>query len=194
MQHLDKDYWQKLYESEQTGWDIGSVSTPIKQYFDQVTDKTLNILIPGGGNSYETEYLYQQGFHNVYLMDWAHAPLQNFKKRNPSFPDAQLLQEDFFLHKGKYDIVVEQTFFCAIDINLRQAYAKQVAQLLKKEGRLIGLLFGRVFEKEGPPFGGTMEEYKEYFAPYFDFHTFEACYNSIKPRMGAELFVNLRVK
>lgn len=30
---------------------------PLKVYFDQLTNKDLKILIPGGGNSHEAEYL-----------------------------------------------------------------------------------------------------------------------------------------
>ncbi|MDH5647012.1 MAG: TPMT family class I SAM-dependent methyltransferase, partial [Candidatus Heimdallarchaeota archaeon] len=57
--------WNKRYADKQTGWDIGSISTPLKQYFDQLTDTSLRLLIPGAGNSYEAEYLYSKGFQNV---------------------------------------------------------------------------------------------------------------------------------
>ena len=41
---------------KETGWDIGYVSTPIKEYFNQVKNKELKILIPGGGNSYKLNF------------------------------------------------------------------------------------------------------------------------------------------
>jgi methyl halide transferase len=59
---------------------------------------------------------------------------------------------------------------------------------------LMGLLFDTTFEKAGPPFGGSREEYRLYFAPYFDFLHFETATNSIPPRQGKELFMELRVK
>ena len=34
-----KEYWSQRYKDAQTGWDIGSPSTPIKEYIDQLTDK-----------------------------------------------------------------------------------------------------------------------------------------------------------
>ncbi|MCB0465166.1 MAG: SAM-dependent methyltransferase, partial [Aequorivita sp.] len=58
-------FWNHKYLSGETGWDIGYVSTPIKEYIDQLSDKNLKILIPGGGNSYEAEYLFESGFNNV---------------------------------------------------------------------------------------------------------------------------------
>jgi hypothetical protein len=63
--------------------------------------------------------------------------------------------------------------------------------LLKPKGKLVGVLFNTVFEKDGPPFSGTREEYIKYFTPYFNFNKFETCYNSIQPREGKELFINL---
>jgi hypothetical protein len=55
---FDKSYWEEKFIKNETGWDIGYVSTPLKEYFDQLTNKDLKILIPGSGNGYEAEYLF----------------------------------------------------------------------------------------------------------------------------------------
>lgn len=49
---LDQEYWDKQYTSDATGWDLGTVSPPIKEYIDTLKEKNSNILIPGCGNSY----------------------------------------------------------------------------------------------------------------------------------------------
>lgn len=188
---LSKDYWDNRYSTNDTGWDIGYISTPLKHYIDQLEDKSIRILIPGGGNAYEAEYLWQQGFKNTFLLDISPLPLDNFSKRVPSFPKTHLLCEDFFQHKAQYDLVLEQTFFCAIDPSLRSSYAKQMHDLLKTGGKLVGLLFDDKLNNDKPPFGGTKEEYIGYFKPYFDLRVFETAYNSITPRMGRELFIIL---
>ena len=36
MNILDKDYWQQRYENGDIGWDVGSVTTPIKEYIDHL--------------------------------------------------------------------------------------------------------------------------------------------------------------
>lgn len=159
-----------------------------------MTNKHLSILIPGGGNGYEAEYLFEKGFKNVYLLDWSQPPLTAFAERNVAFPPTQLICEDFFLHNGLYDLIIEQTFFCAISPALRAAYAQKMHQLLAPGGKLIGLLFDTIFEKEGPPFGGSAAAYRPYFEPYFHFRHFETCYNSIPPRAGKELFIELERK
>ena len=81
---LNKEFWESRWEFEQTGWDIGFISTPLKKYFDQLTNKELKILIPGGGNSYEAEYLHNLGFKNVYVVDISATALANFQKRAQS--------------------------------------------------------------------------------------------------------------
>lgn len=182
-------FWNDKYKAGATGWDIGHISTPLKVYFDQVTNKDLKILIPGGGNSYEAEYLHNQGFKNVFVADISKVPLQNLQMRLPDFPKEHLLHSDFFDLKGKYDLIVEQTFFCAIDPSLRTQYVLKSNQLLKENGKLIGLLFNIPLNTDGPPFGGSKEEYQAYFEPYFKIETMETAYNSITQRAGNELFV-----
>lgn len=191
---LNSEYWNTRYIENDFGWDAGDITTPLKTYFDQLKDKSLKILIPGAGNSYEAEYLFNSGYKNIFVLDFAEAPLKNIKERCKDFPSEQLIQNDFFKHAGQYDLIIEQTFFCAIDPKLRADYAKHMHSLLKPKGKLVGLLFDTVFEKEGPPFSGSKEEYVKYFSPYFDFNIFDKCYNSIKPREGRELFINFTKK
>lgn len=188
----EQRYWTKRYHDQSTGWDIGYPSTPLKEYVNQLNDTNISILIPGAGNAYEAEYLWKQGFINIYVLDISEVPLQAFKKRNPDFPSSQLILGDFFKHQGQYDIILEQTFFCSLvptDSN-RNAYAKQMADLLKPNGKLVGVWFDipltRDLEKR--PFGGDKRLYLKYLSPYFRTKTFEPCYNSISPRQGKELF------
>lgn len=185
---LDKEYWSNRYSNKDTGWDIGYVSTPLKEYFDSLENKDLKILIPGGGNAYEAEYLFNNGFKNVYLLDISEAPLKAFKERVPLFPDAHILCEDFFDHKTKYDLIVEQTFFCALVPTLRKAYVKKMHELLIENGRLTGLLFNIPLNTDKPPFGGSETEYRILFNEYFDLQKMETAKNSIEPRQGNELF------
>ena len=185
---FDKTYWESKYSDEATGWDIGYASTPLVDYFKQLTNKTLKILIPGGGNCYEAEYLFEHGFENIFVIDIAEQPLKNLKTRFPNFPDSHLIQNDFFNHSEKYDLIVEQTFFCALDPFLRQKYADKIEDLLSEKGKLAGLLFDFELTDVGPPFGGSEAEYLKLFSEKFNINKLERCYNSIKPRSGRELF------
>ena len=189
--NLNSNYWQTRYENAETGWDLGTVSPPLQAYADQLSGQNLKILIPGAGNAYEAEYFHRKGFAQVYVADFAGAPLNALKQRVPDFPADHLLHQNFFEINDKFDLILEQTFFCAIDPAFRPAYAKKCFELLNPGGKLVGLLFNTVFENPGPPFGGSAEEYRTYFEPYFHFRTFETATNSVKPREGRELFMIL---
>ena len=191
---LNEQYWTERYKTGTDGWDIGHVSTPIKEYVDQLEDRSIKILIPGAGNSHEAEYIFNQGFKNLYVCDLSIPPLANLKFRIPDFPADQLIHGNFFDLDDQFDLVIEQTFFCALDPSLRQQYVTQMSKVIKPKGRLVGLMFGKVFERDGPPFGGLMEEYKPLFTEKFDIKVMAPCSNSITSRMGTELFINMSPK
>ncbi len=188
---LTETFWDNRYKTKVTGWDLGKISTPLKTYFNQLTDKNLKILIPGGGNSYEAEYLNKKGFKNVYVVDLSKTALKNVKKRVPSFPESHLVHNDFFKLSMVFDLIIEQTFFCALHPSLRSDYAKKMAELLTKNGKLVGLFFNVPLYQDHPPFGGNKNEYLGYFKPYFNIEIMDKCYNSNKSREGEELFVKL---
>ena len=47
---LDQRYWNDRYLNNTAKWDLGQISTPIKEYVDGITKKNVKILIPGEGN------------------------------------------------------------------------------------------------------------------------------------------------
>lgn len=187
----EEAFWTERYNENKTGWDIGYPSTPLKEYIDQLENKFLKILIPGAGNAYEAEYLFARGFKNVFVLDISQYPLNALKNRVPSFPEQNLLHDNFFEHEGQYDLIIEQTFFCSFEPNKknRSDYAKKMSELVSPNGKLVGLWFCHPLDENGNrPFGGSKEEYLDYLNPYFTTKTFEPSYNSIKPREGNELF------
>ncbi|QXP73953.1 SAM-dependent methyltransferase [Tenacibaculum sp. AHE15PA] len=191
---LSANFWGNKYKSNKIGWDLGAISPPLKAYFDQLENKELKILIPGGGNSYEAEYLFKNGFKNVSVVDISKEPLDNLKKRVPKFPSSQLINANFFDVNFTFDLIIEQTFFCAIDPILRVKYTLKMNDLLNENGKLVGLLFDAKLNEDHPPFGGNKQEYLSYFKPYFKITKMESCYNSYHNRKGMELFVMLHKK
>ena len=188
---FDETYWNTRYSTNNTGWDIGYISTPLKTYFDQLTDLTIRILIPGAGNSYEAEYLHSMGFKNVTVLDISNRAIESFRSRVSSFPKKHIICQDFFTYEGTFDLIIEQTFFCALDPSLRKAYVQKMNALLRPGGTLVGVLFNVPLTENGPPFGGSLEEYQVLFSKHFTIAILEEAYNSIPPRQGKELFVKL---
>ena len=188
---LSATSWDNRYKTNDIGWDLGEVSPPLKAYFDQLEDKNFKILIPGAGNAYEAEYLFNNGFTNVFVVDLSKTALENLKKRVPNFPENQLLHQNFFDIENKFNLIIEQTFFCALDPNLRPDYALKMNELLVEKGKLVGLLFDAPLYKNRPPFGGSKQEYIGYFKSFFKLDIFEKCYNSVSSRKEKELFIKL---
>ncbi|MBX7043780.1 MAG: methyltransferase domain-containing protein [Ignavibacteria bacterium] len=194
MKDLNADFWNNRYESGETGWDIGRVSPAISEYIDQLENTGLRILIPGCGNSYEAEYLADKGFSSITLIDISDKLTESLRRKFETRQFVNVITQDFFEHDGQYDIIIEQTFFCALHPTKRNDYAEKMRDLLSEEGKLVGVLFDKGFEKEGPPFGGSADEYRKIFESHFDVKVIDRCYNSIPPRSGGEVFIILRKK
>ena len=190
---LDQEFWNNLYISQDTGWDLGQVSPPIKEYIDTLKNKNISILIPGCGNSHEAEYLLNQGFTDITVIDIAPILVESLQKKFKSNPNIKIILGDFFEHQGKYDLILEQTFFCALLPSMRQKYVLKMQQILSENGKLVGLLFNKTFEG-GPHFAGSQAEYEKLFKNNFDFLKMKLCQNSIKPRANSELFIEFQKK
>ncbi len=189
-EHLSADYWNDRYRKKQTGWDIGAISTPLKAYFDQLTDTSLRILIPGGGNSHEALYLAEKGFRYITIVDISDVVTQQLAEKvsRPGYSSIKILNMDFFALEGEFDLIIEQTFFCALFPAIRNQYVDKMFSLLVSSGKLVGLLFNREFE-DNPPYGGNLSAYRQLFNKHFRIEILEPCYNSIPSRLGTELFL-----
>ena len=185
---LNQDFWDNQYATQQTGWDIGGVSPPLKLIIDQIEDKDLAILIPGCGNAYEAQYLVDQGFTNVTLIDISPTLVNQLQQQFAGNEGIKVICEDFFEHQGQYDLILDQTFFCALEPQLRTAYVKHMSELLKPNGLLRGVLFNRTFDREGPPFGGNTAQYYSLFSTHLN-PIFIHCDESIEGRQGHEVYV-----
>ena len=148
----------------------------------------------------KAEYLLQKGFRNITLIDISNVLIDKLKLKFET-SEIKLIRSDFFEHTGRYDLIIEQTFFCALDPKSRKMYAEKVKTLLDKKGKLAGVLFYNndpenelSKENDGPPFISSLKEYKKVFNENFNIIKMEECYNSISPRMGKELFINLKLK
>lgn len=189
------DFWETRWQTGQTGWDLGAASPPLIRYADQipVARRSLRVLIPGCGNGYEAIHLLENGFTNLTMLDIAPTAIARMRERlDNQVPDweahLRLVNGNFFELSGPFDLILEQTFFCALDPSLRLAYAQKMHELLSPGGKLAGVLFDKDFVG-GPPFGGHANEYRLLFEPLFRIKTMAPCYNSIAPRAGAEVFV-----
>lgn len=188
---LDQKFWDSHYRNHHMPWDLGVLSPSIKAYIDSLQDKGIRILIPGCGNAYEAQYLIDQGFCDITLIDISPLLVEKLKNKYEGQSNISIIHGDFFEHQSLYDLILEQTFFCALPPRLRHKYVLKMQMLLAEGGIIAGVLFNRSFE-EGPPFGGSKKEYEELFGTSFEILKIENCQNSTAKRMGSELFIEFR--
>ncbi|MGV7222326.1 MAG: methyltransferase domain-containing protein [Nitrospinales bacterium] len=188
----DEYDWQGLYEANDMRWDLGEVAPPFKKLLEAGKLPVGKVLIPGCGRGHEVMYLAQNGF-DVTGVDFAEGATsyleKSLKERNLK---GRVVHQNFFTlddrHTGVYDLVLEQTFFCAINPSLRPDYCQTVGRLLKPGGKLIGLFYN-TGEEGGPPYNTTREEIESTFSKTFTILALEKTTLSIEKRMGKEWLV-----
>lgn len=183
---LGQEYWDNQWKTSQIGWDIGSPSPQLVQFIDEIENKACRILIPGCGSAYEAKYLVDQGFQDITLIDISPKACELLREKFNAYPQVQVICQDFFDLDERYDIILEQTFFCALPKNHRVRYVWKMNELLNQNGKLRGLLFNREFD-QSPPFGGSQAEYEKLFSNIFHVESMVVSSLSIEPRAGSEL-------
>lgn len=185
---LTEEYWEQRHASGDTPWDIGGPSPALRTFYNTIEDRSVRVLIPGAGHVHEAQSLLELGFIDITVCDISATAIKHLQGLLPSDGRVSFYTGDFFAMEGQFDIIVEQTFFCALDPSYREAYVSKMADLLSENGLLAGLLFATQFAKEGPPFGGSMEEYRDLFACKLHIWKMEMCSDSIPQRLGNEVF------
>jgi len=167
------------------------VLPPIKEYINQITNQGIKILVIGTENTFTADYLFRKGFTNTHYLNNDSSSIKDFIKRLPHFPSEQLFCENFFLHSGKYDLILEQTFFSSLPRSQRYNYVKKVHELLSEKGKLVGVLFNPEFNTQDALSDAIRNEYCLLFKNCFNFMCFEEVYNSLKSEAVSEIFIIL---
>jgi methyl halide transferase len=196
----NKEFWENLYQTKITPWDLGKAAPPFKSFLDSahsVAPGTVAVL--GCGAGYECLLFAAKGF-TVTGIDFAPAAIsatkEKFERANIFQTTGFVVQSDIFAldHlKEKFQYVVEHTCFCAIQPARRPDYARTVHNLLKIGGQLIGLWW-LLDKRGGPPFAVDRSEIFELFSDFRVDLSYEPI-DSVPDRQGKELFTLMtRVK
>ncbi len=195
----DVQWWEALYQSKRTPWDLGKAPPPLQTYLKSpYAVPPGKVAVVGSGNGHDCMLFAKHNFE-VTGIDFAPTAIKNthkkFEEAGISGTKGFLLGRDVFdIHEydGYYDYVLENCFFNAIDPSRRKTYVYTIADLLKKGGKLIALWW--LFEsKSGPPFGTHKDDIWKLFDPVFSIDYAYAPNDSIKERHGAE-FLTIMTK
>lgn len=98
---------------------------------------------------------------------------------------------------GRFDLIWDYTFYCAIDPSLRDDWAKKMHSLLAGEGRLVMLLFPVVPDAprdQGPPYPLDPAEITQALSTDFERLALEPIATSHPGRAGKEWLAVFRAR
>ena len=197
----EKEYsqedWQGHYDSNDMGWDLGEVAPPFVKLWQEEKLPVGKVLVPGCGRGYEVVFLAENGFE-VTAIDFSEGAITHLenalKERNLK---GRVLHQDFFSmddsHDGVYDLVLEQTFFCAIAPRQRQDYVLNVARILKPGGMLVGLFY-HTDKEGGPPYNTIRQDIESNFSKNFEIQQLDKTSLSVEQRKDKEWLGILKKK
>ncbi len=182
--------WERRYQEGSTRWDLGQAAPGLRALLasDQAPAAG-RAMVLGAGRGHDALLLARHGFL-VTAVDFAPSAIRAIAEQATAANlSITLLERDIFdlvpAWAGQFDYVIEHTCFCAIDPNLRPAYAKLAADLLVPGGELLAIFFTHS-RGGGPPFGVTPHELQDIFSPYFAVDSLHPVTNSIPTRQGEE--------
>jgi len=193
----DASYWQAIYESGTTGWDLGREAPAWSKLLSMHDIGRGRLVMLGCGRGHDAVWFAQQGF-DVTAVDFAKSAVEATRE-NAARRGVQLtgLEADLFhlssAEQGTFDVLVEHTCFCAIEPSRRREFARVAAELVKPGGHIVGLLFWQT-PPGGPPFATSPDEVRALFGDAFDILRIEDNPVSVERRAGREGWVVLRRK
>lgn len=184
-------YWSNRYQTGETGWEMNEAAPAFKDMVPRLKLQKSRVLVLGCGSGNDAALFAEEG-HIVTAVDFSQEALDRAQKKYGHFENIKWVKADAFnLPKeffGAFDIVVEHTFYCAIDPTKRQELVQTWKKCLIDKGFLLGVFFV-MDHKKTPPYGGLEWELRERLKKDFHFVFWGRLRNSIQNRNGKELLV-----
>ncbi|KAL6971853.1 putative thiol methyltransferase 2 [Sarracenia purpurea var. burkii] len=190
--HSDSsDGWEKCWDQGLTPWDLGQ-PTPVMLHLHQTGALPKGrALVPGCGSGHDVVAIACPERY-VVGVDITDKAIMKAIELSSSLQNADyftFLKADFFTWNPTelFDLIFDYTFFCAIEPDMRSAWASQMQYLLKPDGELITLMFPISDHVGGPPYKVSIADYEEVLHP-MGFKAVSIVENdlAVGPRKGRE--------
>ena len=181
--------WEHHYKTNDLGWDLGRVAPPFARLWKERMVSPCKAIIPGCGRGHEAIFLAEHGFQ-ITAVDFAQGAVTSLKKSlEKKNLLGQVLCQDFFeldlCFNNKFDLMLENTFFCAIKPSMRQKYVLTAGRILRPGALFIGLFY-ETDKEGGPPFNTKKSDIEEYFSERFKVEILDKSLYSAEQRLGKE--------
>lgn len=184
--------WEALWQAKTTPWDAGQCNPAFAELISSGQLPEGRALVPGCGSGYDVFALASPTRLAVGLdiSETAVAKARELQRQMGVPEDrASFANKDFFQlpEDEKYNVVYDYTFFCAIPLSLRPAWAKKMGGIVAPGGELVTLMFPVDNYEGGPPFAVQPELFKSLLEPEgFKAISLEPVKNSFPARQGRE--------
>ncbi len=151
--------WSEHYAAGDTPWDLGA---PHPELSTRLQDGRLapphagaSALVPGAGRAHDALALARRGWRVTALdlvAELGSSVAPALERLEGTFIAGNALE---FQAKEPFDLIWDDTFFCAIEPSERVSWGRRAAELLRPGGRYAALVFpvGKPVEEGGPPHG-----------------------------------------
>ncbi|MFS4459218.1 class I SAM-dependent methyltransferase [Bdellovibrio sp. HCB2-146] len=191
----NETYWSKIYRTEpEPGWNLGAPAEALKDMLPRLKISRSRVLVLGCGDGHDAAFFAEAG-HVVTAVDISPLALERAKKLYGHYSNLTFVQADLFKlpreFDGAFDIVFEQTCYCAINPTRRQDLVKVWNRVLTRDGFLMGVFFA-MERRNGPPFGGSEWELRQRLKSAYHPVFWGRWQKSVPRRQGKEFFVYLK--
>lgn len=187
--------WEQRYREGRARWDLGGPAPAlVRAIQERPAPPALRVLVPGAGFGHDALAWARAG-HRVTSVDVAPSAVEGLRRmaaRAGLGVDARLA--DLFALPpawgSAFDLVWEQTCFCAIPVERRLDYVRALAEALVPGGTYLGLFWNHG-QPGGPPFDIAWPDVRGLFLGRFAEERVLAVPDSV-PGRSHETLVTLR--
>lgn len=184
-------FWTDIYKTGKMGWDLGEPATAFVDMVPRLKFPKSRILVLGSGYGHDAAYFAKLG-HIVTAVDFSQAALDGAQARYPDLTINWHKADVFELPRewaGQFDLIIEQTCYCAIEPARRNSLLRAWMHMLQPQGQLLGVFFSMEKRNGEPPYGGSEWEVRERLKKNFQFLFWGRWHKSPPNRAGKEFLV-----
>lgn len=189
-------FWSDIYKQNRAGWDLDQPAPALIDMLPRLKLPKSKILVLGCGYGHDAAFLAQHG-HIVTALDYSKEAIEGARQKYGHIGNLHFVELDLFKiphsWNESYDLIFEQTCYCAVAPSQRNDLVALWKRLLHSQGQLMGIFFANE-KREGPPFGGSEWEIRERLKNHFQFLFWGRWHTSVPSRHGKELFVYAQKK
>ena len=187
---MDRDFWQGLYASGDTRFDLGGPVPALLDWLAATAPAPGKAVVPGCGRGYDVNELARRGW-DALGVDLAPTAIRDARSGGAG----RFLEADFFtVPPEPCDLFFENTFYCAIAPSRRDEYARAAARWVVPGGTLLFVAFPVGAHEGGPPFAIAADELAPRFAANFTLEALTQPRPSLPRRAGREWLAVFRRK